>query len=439
MVEEVLTVEPLTATAAPLERPAGPGPAPGISGAAPGDLRSLVNHQLSLTADTPLEAAQKFFGSHDLEFIAVLENDRAIGLCARRQIGMALGSRYGFSLFSRHPVRDYLVPQTLVIRTSDSIHDVLKRLSARPDELFYTDVLLEDEAGAFLGSIFVRNLVRLQHGLLLDNIHLLEHKRIEIERKNLQMEQELIMAGKVQCAMLPQSYPAFPPPSPGVRFHHRYLPAGRVSGDFFHVRRISDRTAGVFICDVMGHGVRSAMITAMLRALVEEMQSEAGHPGELLERLNHNLYMILRQNDETMYATAIYLVLDTQTLQVCWATAGHPGPLRLRADNGSVETLPLPQEKRGKVLGLVEQSTYPTGEVALSPGDRLLLYTDGIYEIFNGDREFGLEGLVETLQRHSSLETPLLLDRLLATARAFGAKLEFDDDVCLLGIDLGAG
>lgn len=104
-----------------------------------------------------------------------------------------------------------------------------------------------------------------------------------------------------------------------------------------------------------------------------------------------------------------------------------------------METLPLPQEKRGKVLGLVEQSTYPTGEVALSPGDRLLLYTDGIYEIFNGDREFGLEGLVETLQRHSSLETPLLLDRLLATARAFGAKLEFDDDVCLLGIDLGAG
>jgi len=328
------------------------------------------------------------------------------------------------------------VPQTLVIRMSDSIHEVLKRLAARPDELFYTDVLLEDNGGKFLGSIFVRNLVRLQHGLLLDNIHQLERKRIEIERKNQQMEQELIMAGKVQHAMLPQSYPAFAAPSRDLRFHHRYVPAGRVSGDFFHVRRINDQTAGVFICDVMGHGVRSAMITAMLRALVEELQSQASHPGELLERLNHNLYATLRQNDETMYATAIYMVVDTATLQICWATAGHPTPLCLRRSNSSVEM--LPQGKRGKVLGLVEQSAYPTSEYTLHSGDRLLLYTDGIFEVFNGDREFGMEGLTSTLRRHLALETPELMDKLLETALSFGVMPEFDDDVCLLAVEAGS-
>jgi hypothetical protein len=164
--------------------------------ALPTDLRSLVCHQFSLTADTPLEAAQKFFGSRDLEFVAVLEEGRAIGLCARRQIGMALGSRYGFSLFSRSPVRDYLVPQALIIRTTDSIHEVLKSVSSRQDELFYTDVLLIDEDGTFLGSIFVRNLMRLQHSLLLDNLRQLERKQGEIERKNEQMEQELIMAAR---------------------------------------------------------------------------------------------------------------------------------------------------------------------------------------------------------------------------------------------------
>ena len=78
-----------------------PAPVEGV----PADLRSLVNHQMFLPADTPLEATQKFFGSHDLEFVAVVENGRAIGLCARRQIGIVLGSRYGFSLFSRNPVR----------------------------------------------------------------------------------------------------------------------------------------------------------------------------------------------------------------------------------------------------------------------------------------------------------------------------------------------
>ncbi|HTR42738.1 MAG TPA: SpoIIE family protein phosphatase [Pseudomonadales bacterium] len=408
----------------------------------PSDLRSLVNHNMSLAATTSLEEAQKFFGTHDLEFIAVVENGRAIGLCARRQIGIVLGSRYGFSLFSRNPVRDHLVPQALLIRTTDSIHTVLKRLAARRDEFFYEDVLLQDKEGNFVGSIFVRNLVRLQHGMLLDNIGQLEQNRAEIERKNAQMEQELIMAGKVQQAMLSQICPTFPPGSSTeasvLQFHHRFLPAGKVSGDFFYVSRISDHVAGVFICDVMGHGVRSAMITSMLRALVEELQCDADKPGELLTQLNDDLFAILRQNDETMYATAIYLLIDTANLQVRWASAGHPSPLLLRGRD-SVEPLPLPREKRGKVLGLVASSHYETGEAALQPGDKLLLYTDGIFEIFEGDKEFGINGLTATLRQNLALPTPQLLDKVLQTARAFSRSNEFEDDVCLLAIDTAEG
>jgi sigma-B regulation protein RsbU (phosphoserine phosphatase) len=413
-------------------------PVPATTGV-PADLRSLVNHQISLPADTPLEATQKFFGSHDLEFVAVVENGHAIGLCARRQIGIVLGSRYGFSLFSRNPVRDYLVPQALVIRTTDSIRSVLERVSSRPDENFYDDVLLEDEDGKFLGSIFVRNLVRLQHGLLLDNIGQLERKSAEIERKNGQMEQELIMAGKVQLAMLSQICPEFPARSAEssvLEFHHRYLPAGRVSGDFFYVSRISSHLAGVFICDVMGHGVRSAMITSMLRALVEELQGDAEEPSGLLERLNADLFAILRDNDETMYATAVYLVIDTESLKVRWASAGHPSPLLLRRRESSVELLSLPREKRGKVLGLVPSSTYDSGEVALQPGDRLLFYTDGIYEIFAGEQEFGINGLTNVLRQNLALLTPQLLDQVLQSARTFSGSDVFEDDVCLLAIDI---
>jgi sigma-B regulation protein RsbU (phosphoserine phosphatase) len=401
------------------------------------DLRSFVSHQLSLASDTPLEAVQKFFGSNDLEFVAVVDQGRVLGLCARRQIGIVLGSRYGFSLFSRNPVRDYLVPQALIIRTIDSVHQVLKRVSSRRDEFFYDDVLLEDEKGAFLGSIFVRNLVRLQHGLLLNNIGELERNRVEIERKNSQMEQELVMAGKVQHAMLPQIYPAFAPrpaDSGALEFYHRYLPAGKVSGDFFHVSRLSEHRAGIFICDVMGHGVRSAMITSMLRALVEELQPAADEPGQLLARLNEDLFAILRQNDETMYATAIYMVMDTANLKLCWASAGHPAPLQLRGRD-SVELLPLPKEKRGKVLGLVAASTYDTAEASLQPGDRLLLYTDGIFEIFCDDKEFGIGGLKTALRQNLSLPTPELLDKTLQIARTFCGCNEFEDDVCLLAID----
>jgi hypothetical protein len=235
------------------------------------DLRSLVGHTLSLAADTPLETVQQFFSSHVVEFVAALEGGRPVGLCARRQVGILLGSRFGFSLFARNPARQHLLPEALIISVTDSIHDVLARVSARPDEYFFDDLLLVDETGVFLGALLVRNLVRLQQSLLWENLRQLEKKGLEIERKNNQIEQELNLAGKVQQAMLPQVYPTFSTPSASsiLRFHHRYLPAGRISGDFFHVRRISDRQAGVFICDVMGHGVRSAMITAAMRALVE--------------------------------------------------------------------------------------------------------------------------------------------------------------------------
>jgi phosphoserine phosphatase RsbU/P len=431
-------------TVLPPKSPDAP-PAPvAIPTALPEDgLRSFVSHQLAVTGDTPLESMQKFFGTHDLEFVAVVEKGRVIGLCARRQIGIVLGSRYGFSLFSRNPVRDYLVPQALVIRTTDPIHQVLDRVSSRRDEFFYDDVLLEDENSAFLGSIFVRNLVRLQHGLMLKNIEELERNRVEIERKNGQMEQELTLAGKVQLAMLPQIYPAFPPQSliesSILQFHHRYIPAGKVSGDFFHISRISDHQAGVFICDVMGHGVRSAMITSMLRALVEELQCDAEEPSQLLESLNEDLFAMLRQNDETMYASAIYLVINTANLRVRWAAAGHPSPLYLRACDSAVELLPLPREKRGKVLGLVSSSTYETSEVTLQSDDRLLLYTDGIYEIFSGDQEFGVNGVTATLQQNFALPTPHLLDKLMQTARTFSPAPDFEDDVCLVAVDVTLG
>jgi phosphoserine phosphatase RsbU/P len=95
----------------------------------PAGLCALVSHRFSLAADTPLEVVHKFFALHDLEFVAVLDGERVLGLCARRQIGIVLGSRYVFALFSGSPVREHLAPEALVIRSGDAIHQILKRVS----------------------------------------------------------------------------------------------------------------------------------------------------------------------------------------------------------------------------------------------------------------------------------------------------------------------
>ncbi|HEY5769660.1 MAG TPA: PP2C family protein-serine/threonine phosphatase, partial [Terrimicrobium sp.] len=190
----------------------------------------------------------------------------------------------------------------------------------------------------------------------------MEETQREINSKNQEMREELRMAREVQLAMLPQRYPTFPAgvraEASALRFSHRYQPTSEVSGDFFTVVRLSDETAGVFICDVMGHGVRSALVTAMLRAMVEELSSEASDPGNLLTRMNRDLRIILRESDDLMFATAYYLVIHTTLKRAWYAAAGHPLPLHLRRAPGLVERLGAGDSTRGPALGLFGEPTY---------------------------------------------------------------------------------
>src|SRR4030095_2999601 len=107
----------------------------------------------------------------------------------------------------------------------------------------------------------------------------LEQRDRVIRRKNEQMETDLRMATELQQALMPNVYPSFPASSSQgqtrLRFYHRYLPASMLGGDFFHIARLSDDAAGICICGVLRHGVRAALITAMLRALIETQAGEA--------------------------------------------------------------------------------------------------------------------------------------------------------------------
>jgi hypothetical protein len=162
-----------------------------------------------------------------------------------------------------------------------------------------------------------RNLAQAE--LLALNAHLetkVQERTRELRLKNQQMEEELQMARELQIALLPQKFPTVPADVPvqesALRFLSLYFPTGDVSGDFFNVFPIGEKAAGIFICDVMGHGVRSALITSMIRGLVEEHVQAAADPGELLTRINRALAVILKQADTTMFATCVYVVADVE-------------------------------------------------------------------------------------------------------------------------------
>jgi len=268
---------------------------------------------------------------------------------------------------------------------------------------------------------------------------LLAQNRKELRAKNLQMQDDLKMAREIQVTMLPQQYPTFPssatPADSAFQFTHRYLPAGTVGGDFFAVSALSETEAGVFICDVAGHGVRSALVTAMIRALVEELKPLATDPGKFLTKLNSDLHAILKHTGTPMLTTAFYMVGDSKSGIMRFSNAGHPKPLHVRRHEGRVEALQAP-EKCQPALGLFEGANYRTAELKLSPKDMVMMFTDGLCDMDPPSGEYFTEELlIAAVARRLQLPATRLFDELLEEIQKFSQGRGFCDDVCLVGIE----
>ncbi|MFZ5496330.1 MAG: SpoIIE family protein phosphatase [Verrucomicrobiota bacterium] len=277
----------------------------------------------------------------------------------------------------------------------------------------------------------------------------LERRRLEeqlaasneqVRRHSAQMEADLRMAREVQQALLPQSYPLFPAGAAAGRsrlaFDHRWIPSHEVAGDFFAVFPVAASAAGVFLCDVMGHGVRAALITALLRGLLREQQALAGDPGAFLGALNRQLQGTLARVGDLVFVTAAYAVADAAAGEVRLANAGHPAPLHLERAANRVTACTSP-DGPDPALGLLPDFNYGTVCRSLAAGDTLLLFTDGIYEAENGGgEEFGRARLHAAVAAQIGQSTSALLDGLLAEVKAFrGAGETLSDDVCLVAVD----
>ncbi|HEY3913473.1 MAG TPA: SpoIIE family protein phosphatase, partial [Verrucomicrobiae bacterium] len=269
----------------------------------------------------------------------------------------------------------------------------------------------------------------------------LARSQSELRKKNEILEDDLKMARDIQQAILPQQYPAFPPTASCeaslLKFCHRYHPTGQVGGDFFKVLTLTDTMAGLFICDVMGHGVRSALVTAMVRGLVEELRPIAQDPGQLLTRINSDLRAILQQTGSPLFTTAFYLVADLEKRRIFYSNAGHPRPFLVHRLAGTVEVLKNADGKARPALGLFAESVYPTNSCELNPGDLTMLFTDGLYEVEGANGEqFSQELLLEAVRKHATLNCSDIFTAILSEIQQFSGNHEFSDDVCMVGMEV---
>ena len=262
----------------------------------------------------------------------------------------------------------------------------------------------------------------------------------QLREKNALMEEDLEMARELQLALLPHSFPTLPrgaaQGASAVRFYQLFRPTTSMSGDFFNIVRVSDTSVGVFICDVMGHGVRAALVTSMMRALGEQLGEWAGDPGALLTELNRSLRGILRQSGTSLFATACYLVVNIATSQITFSNAGHPSPLLVSGTPR--QAVPITSRKTtGPALGLLDKIQYHTYEHPVAVNDLVLLFTDGLFEVENaGAESFGENRLRESIGQRAGLPPSRLLQDVFSEIEHFAEGQAFTDDVCIVGMEI---
>ena len=288
---------------------------------------------------------------------------------------------------------------------------------------------LRDERGRIIGTFGLsRDITERKHAQ-----QQLARFTEELRLKNEALEEELAMARELQIAMLPQRCPTFfRDGREAVRFHHFFQASTAVSGDFFDIYQIADDRAGIFICDVMGHGVRASLVAATTRALVEEMTAKEASPEALMGDLNSALRRILRNNSSPLFVSACYMVADLSSGELTYANAGHPKPIRVRNEGAT----PL-NGKTGPVLGLFDEASYETFSTSFAPRDTFLLFTDGLYEVESAqDEVYDYSRLLNAVDNRRELSMKDLCQGVVEEVQQFSANREFSDDVCLVGMEM---
>lgn len=185
------------------------------------------------------------------------------------------------------------------------------------------------------------------------------------------LTEQLRLAGLVQQDFLPAKLPN----TDETRWATVFLPAEWVSGDIYDVARIDEEHIGFYVADVVGHGMPAALLTIFLKQALVMRETDANShrvvpPAEVVKNLN--LRMTAQKLSGYQFATCCYCLLNTRTLQLTYARAGHPYPVVIRLGER-----PKQLEVRGSLLGIFEQAEYVEETVQLQPGDKLLLYSDG--------------------------------------------------------------
>ncbi len=247
---------------------------------------------------------------------------------------------------------------------------------------------------------------------------------------NSEIEEELVTARKIQEGLLPKELPEmFNLKSAAV-----YIPAGKVGGDLYDIIITPRRKIAVLIYDVSGHGVPAALIGAMAKMLFAHYLEKTDSPSDVFHHVNKDLCRFIRTDQ---YLTAFLGIIDPVTNVMSYSRAGHVPPLLYRYGSGNVTRL----DSKGFFIGhsaLLSIADYSGETVHLEPGDKLLFYTDGLTEGYNGrGMLYGVERLKTVFAECGGSDARSVIDRVVEHQTAFREGTPLRDDFTVLCIEVG--
>jgi sigma-B regulation protein RsbU (phosphoserine phosphatase) len=307
--------------------------------------------------------------------------------------------------------------------------ELLLRLSSNQKLLGVMSLGPKQSDEPFSGSdLRLLDAVATQTGLALENSRLTAEIAAEVATRE-KARRELEIAHEVQERLFPQEYP----PISGLDYAGACRPASGVGGDYYDFIHVPDRKLGIAIGDVSGKGIPAALLMATLRAYLRGQTIRGS--GDLADMMSTLNTLVYESSAANRYATFFFGQYDASTRLLEYVNCGHNPPMVFR-HSGAVVRL----DTGGPVIGLIEQTCYSQGSIALEAGDVLVAFTDGISEAMNGrDEEWGEERLAAAVLPARAQPARGLIARIMQEADTFVAGARQYDDMTVVVVRLTTG
>ncbi len=247
-----------------------------------------------------------------------------------------------------------------------------------------------------------------------------EHNQLE------SIKNDLAVAGEIQQTILPRKFPPFPELKEQVDIFASMSPAKDVGGDFYDFFKMDEERIGFVIADVSGKGVPASLFMAVSRTLIRATGLRGVPSDECITYANK---LLCNESLDSMFVTVFYGIYNCKTGEIDYTNAGHNPPYLLRRNN-TVEPLPF---SKNFIVGVFDDFIYKKDRLQLEPGDALILYTDGVTEAFNEQKEqFSESGLEKTLKSVPGAGSQEIIEAIKEDVKEFVGTAEQSDDITML-------